>query len=437
LRLCPVRAAPPAEFCGNFQGGHGRPGCCIVKRAAVRVLCGFRKDPETVWQQELLDELVAYVEFTPEHAGILKELGPFLRPGFGPVVDRFYDAIQRSPRAMAVFTGGAAQIERQKCFLREWLEGLVSGTYDLGYLNVRARIGRAHVRIKLEQRYMFGAMNLVREGLHAQLAATTFPAERRLLAQQAIDKICDLELAIMLETYAEDSTARMRDRERLATLGQLAGFVGHELRNPLAVMETSLHLLKKRLPVGDEHAARHAQRLAEQVALSGAIISDLLELARDKPIVRSPVDVELFARRVIDNFSHEEGAHITLEVAEGLPHAQIDEAQLRHLIVNLLANACQALADQDGERRVVLRMARDEDALTLSVQDNGPGIADEIRHRLFEPLASTKAKGLGLGLALCRRIAEKHGGEIRASKSTMGGARFEARLRHAFEERTV
>jgi two-component system sensor histidine kinase HydH len=229
----------------------------------------------------------------------------------------------------------------------------------------------------------------------------------------------------------------MRDRERLATLGQLAGFVGHELRNPLAVMETSLHLLKKRLPVGDEHAARHAQRLAEQVALSGAIISDLLELARDKPIVRSPVDVELFARRVIDNFSHEEGAHITLEVAEGLPHAQIDEAQLRHLIVNLLANACQALADQDGERRVVLRMARDEDALTLSVQDNGPGIADEIRHRLFEPLASTKAKGLGLGLALCRRIAEKHGGEIRASKSTMGGARFEARLRHAFEERTV
>ena len=387
-----------------------------------------------MWQEDYLDELIAYVGFTPAHAAMLKKLGPSLRPAFGSIVEGFYEAIQRAPRAQAVFTGGPPQVERHKGFLREWLAGLVSGTYDQAYLQTRARIGRAHVRIKLEQRYMFAAMNLVREGLQRQLLSLALPADRHALGQHAIDKICDLELAIMLETYAEDSTARMRDRERLATLGQLAGFVGHELRNPLAVMGTSLHLLKKRLPVGDENAERHARRLSEQLTLSSVIVSDLLELARDKPLVRAPVKVEPFARAVIADLPCESGANIELEVQSDLPPAQIDETQVRHLLSNLLVNACQALVGCPGEQRVVMRARRETHLLTLSVDDTGPGISEEVRHRLFEPLASTKPKGLGLGLALCRRIAEKHDGEILASRSTLGGARFEARLPHAFEE---
>jgi two-component system sensor histidine kinase HydH len=385
-------------------------------------------------QQEFLDELKAYVGFTAEHAAVLAELGPYLAPGYLAIVERFYEAVEKTPRAVAVFTGGKPQIDHQKVMLREWLHGLTQGVYDIAYLEQRARIGRAHVRIKLEQRYMLTAMNLVREGLHERLGASDFPAARRRLAHASLDKICDLELAIMLETYAEDHAARLRDRERLATLGQVAGFVGHELRNPLAVMETSLHLLKRRLPVGDEHALRHVKRVVEQVALSGAIISDLLELARDRPIARSTVQVEAALRAVVEGLPECHGAAVEVDVPEPLPAARLDEQQLRHLVSNLVINACQAFTGDCAQRRVVVRAAREGEVLVVSVDDSGPGIAEDMRHRLFEPLATTKVKGLGLGLALCKRIAQKHGGDIAARESSLGGARFEARLRGAFAE---
>jgi signal transduction histidine kinase len=387
-----------------------------------------------VWQQEFLTELTDYMGFTDEHARTLRELQPYLEPGFSHVVESFYDAIVQSPRAMAVFTGGAAQIERQKGFLRSWLEGLVSGTYDVDYVKMRERIGRTHVRIRLDQRYMFSAMNLVRQGLHDQLEASNFPHERRHFAHEALDKICDFELAIMLQTYSEDFTSRMRDKERLATLGQLAGFIGHELRNPLAVMETSLHLLKKRMPIGDEHANRHLRRLIEQVAVSSGIISDLLELARDRPITRAPVDLKALTHAVIHDLPAKEGTHIDVAMPGDLPRAWLDEKQVRHLLTNLLTNACQALAQREGEHRVLVSAQREGDTLLLVVDDNGPGIPEELRYRLFEPLATTRAKGLGLGLALCRRIAEKHSGDIRALKSPLGGARFEARFPQAYRE---
>jgi signal transduction histidine kinase len=239
----------------------------------------------------------------------------------------------------------------------------------------------------------------------------------------------------MLETYAEDHLSRMRDAERLATLGQLSGFIGHELRNPLAVMETSIHLLKRRLPIGDEKALHHLNRLREQVDLSTGIISDLLELARDRPLERNLIDD---LKGLVDTALREvpkvPGVQMAIELASDLPAPRFDESQVRRLLVNLITNAFQALAKRE-HGQVLLTASREEDKLLLVIEDNGPGISDEVRHRLFEPLATTRAKGLGLGLALCRRIADRHGGDIRAALSqTLGGARFEVRLAHAFGE---
>lgn len=384
-------------------------------------------------EQQFLDELCTYIGFNAEHAASLRSIAPYVKPAFDPIVERFYEAIFKNPRAAAVLTGGVAQVDRQKALLRDWLGGLVGGVYDVEYLRLRARIGRTHVRIRLEQRYMFSAMNIVRTGLHEALAQAPLSPEQLRLAHDAIDKICDLELAIMLETYAEDHLMRMRDNERLATLGQLSGFIGHELRNPLAVMETSLHLLKRRLPVGDEGALRHLQRLREQVSLSTGIISDLLELARDRPLERHAVpDLNGLIRSCIQEVPLHGNLDITVELPADLPAPKIDEKQLRRLLVNLITNARQALEGRtDG--RVVISAARELDKLLLAVEDNGAGIADEVRYRLFEPLATTRSKGLGLGLALCRRIAEKHGGDIRALNPARGGARFEVRLAQAFE----
>ena len=391
---------------------------------------------EHVYGEQFFDELKSYVGFSEAHARTLAGLRTAVEPAFPAVIDRFYLAIQQTPRAMAVFTGGAAQIERQKRFLRTWLEGLVSGVYDLEYLSLRARIGRTHVRIRLEQRYMFTAMNLVREGLHTAVDESDYPLTERPGAHAALDKICDLELAIMLETYAEDSALRLRDNERLATLGQLAGFIGHELRNPLAVMETSLHLLKKRLPMNDEHITRHVRRLSEQLTLSSDIIAALLELARDRPVVRMPTSLAPLVSSVLADTPNLEGVEVEIDLPEDLAEVRVDEKQVRHLLGNLVLNASQALvsAAQLREGRLRISARQDQQTLRLSVEDSGPGIAEELGGRLFEPLATTRAKGLGLGLALCRRIAEKHGGEIRVLRSSLGGARFEVSLPEAFIE---
>jgi two-component system sensor histidine kinase HydH len=391
-------------------------------------------EEQPVREQQFLDELCAYIGFGAEHAASLRSIAPYVQPKFDAIIERFYNAIFENPGAAAVLTGGVVQVERQKALLRDWLVGLVGGVYDVEYLRLRARIGRTHVRIRLEQRYMFSAMNIVRTGLHEGLAQAPLPPEQLRLAHDAIDKICDLELAIMLETYAEDHLMRMRDNERLATLGQLSGFIGHELRNPLAVMETSLHLLKRRLPAGDEGALRHVQRLREQVSLSTGIISDLLELARDRPLERHPVpDLNDLIRSCMREVPQHGPLDIAVELPADLPAPKIDEKQVRRLLVNLINNARQALEGRtDG--RVVISAERELDKLLLIVEDNGAGIADEVRYRLFEPLATTRSKGLGLGLALCRRIAEKHGGDIRALNPARGGARFEVRLALAFDE---
>ncbi len=386
-------------------------------------------------EHDFLAELTSYVGFTEEHARTLAAIKPSLEPAFPGIVERFYEAIMANPHALAVFTGGKPQIERQKSFLAAWLEGVFSGRYDAEYLRVRARIGRTHVRIRLDQRYVIGAMNVVRRGLHEAVRARPLCANdvAAPLAHDAIDKICDIELAIMLQSYAEDYAQRIRDNERLATLGQLAGFVGHELRNPLAVMETSLHLLKKRLPTGDSSLARHSQRLGEQLAICANILSSLLDLARDRPLERAEVEVAPALRAALDGVQLGPDIAVTLDVPEGLAHAKVDEKQLRQVVVNLVTNAAEALADR-REKRVAVQALRDADTLVLAVDDSGPGIAEELRTRLFEPLATTRPKGLGLGLALCRRIAEKHGGDIRALRSALGGARFELRFPSAFQE---
>lgn len=391
-----------------------------------------QKGAPSVWEQEFLDELCAYIGFTNVHAEALRSVAPYITKAFPEIVDRFYEAVARNERARSVFKGGMPQIERQKAFLRDWLEGLVGGVYDVEYLRVRARIGRTHVRIGLEQRYMFAGMNLVREGLHRALSRSDYPADERPLAHEALDKICDLELAIMIQTYSEDSMQRMRDNERLATLGQLAGFIGHELRNPLAVMETSLHLLTRRLKSDDEHVLRHLKRLGEQVDTSGNIISDLIELARDQPLSRAEVDVRSMLEEALEPEElAQAGITLSLDVASDLPAARLDAKQVQRLVANLATNAAQAMDQVEGARTLRVRATRDQDALVLQVSDTGPGIAEEVRHRLFEPLTTTRAKGLGLGLALCRRIAEKHDGEIRA-ENTPDGATFEVRLRYAF-----
>lgn len=377
--------------------------------------------------ENVMDELTRYVGFDAEDVARLERLGPLLRPSFPGIVDAFYEAIGRHEQARAVFKGGDAQIERQKARLRHWLEGIFGGVYDEAYFELRARIGRVHVQIDLDQRYMFGAMNIVRAGLHAALSATDLDGAQKSLGHLSIDRICDIELAIMLETYRERFVERQRANERLATIGQVAASIGHELRNPLAVMETSLHLLRRRVG-DDEKAAKHLDKIGKQIAISSSIISGLLALARDRAPERTPVSLHELITEALNLAPRSARVETALEVDPALPKVPLDHGQLRQVLVNLISNAVQAIEAQDREGRVEVRAGIDGGSAWIEVRDDGPGFSPEVLARIFEPLVTSRSTGIGLGLALCARIVQKHGGTLEAQNRETGGALLRAVL---------
>ena len=377
--------------------------------------------------ENVMDELTRYVGFDADDAARLARLGPLLRPSFPGIVDAFYEAIGRHEQARAVFRGGDAQIERQKARLREWLEGIFGGVYDEAYFELRARIGRVHVQIDLDQRYMFGAMNIVRAGLHAALSATDLQGAQKSLGHLSIDRICDIELAIMLETYRERFVERQRASERLATIGQVAASIGHELRNPLAVMETSLHLLRRRVGE-DEKAAKHLDKIGKQIAISSSIISGLLALARDRAPERAPVSLRALIAEALALAPPSARVKTVLDVDPALPEVPLDHAQLRQVLVNLVGNAVQAIEAQGRDGHVEVAAGVDDGHAWIEVRDDGPGFSPDVLARIFEPLVTSRANGVGLGLALCARIVEKHGGTLEAKNRQTGGALVRALL---------
>ncbi len=370
----------------------------------------------------MLEELKGYVGFGADDARLLREAQEQVTPYFESIVEAFYDAIRKSPKARAVFEDDA-QIERQKRSLRDWLRTLFGGEYDAAYLTQRERIGRAHVRVGLEQRFMFAAMNVVRAGLHDAIEGqeSSTPAQK-LKIHSAIDKICDIELAIMLETYRNAYMERIQIGERLAALGQIAGAIAHDLRNPLAVIDTSAHLLQKRT-IEEPKVAKHVDRIAHQVTLIDGIITSLLSLTRDELPERQPTVVTELIQDAIDQVRLPTGVTWEADIAHDLDEVLLEPTQFRQVLYNLFKNAAEALRLEGGS--IHIRAERDGDSLKLTVSDTGPGLSEEIRETLFHPLVTTKTGGFGLGLALCRYVVEKHAGTITGTNRPEGGALFD------------
>lgn len=359
-----------------------------------------------------LDDVKAYVGFDDDASAALAEAHPLVAPRFQGIIDDFYAAIETHPGARAAITGGAPQIARLKQSLLRWIDELFRGPHDEGYFQRRSRIGRVHVRIDLPQVYMLTAMDRIRVRSTDALRDAPGVAAgdlRRMVT--ALDKILDIELAIMLETYRDDLLAKNRTAERLATIGQFAAGIGHELRNPLSVVETSAFLVTRRLEqlqLDDETLNRHMAKISAEAQRSGRTISELLELARSRPPRRSWVRVRDVVGLALAAASLPPTVVVDVGGAEDVG-VDADPDQIARVLSNILVNASQAM---DGRGRVWIDARREGPATVLLVRDEGPGVAPRLREQVFEALFTTKAKGSGLGLALCRRIAEAHGGTI-------------------------
>ncbi len=215
-------------------------------------------------------------------------------------------------------------------------------------------------------------------------------------------------------------------QERLAVLGQLAGGVAHQIRNPLAAIMNATYVLKRHLSPDQHPNVEDAIRIIhDEVRHANIIITGLLDYARVRTPDRHPASVVDLLERILSS----DWIPPNIRVVRELPNTDavvrsVDADQLQGAIANLVRNAIDAMPD-GGE--LVMALSTTGDEIVITVTDTGTGISPQVRAHLFEPLHSTKPSGIGLGLVTARRFVEAHGGRI-ACIDGPRGARFEIRL---------
>lgn len=230
----------------------------------------------------------------------------------------------------------------------------------------------------------------------------------------------------------EAELERVRDRlvqqTQLSTIGQTVASIAHELRNPLAVIQNARFYLSRRTPETEPKWAEYLGIIEEEVNAADSIIVDLLEITRAKDPSRQEVDVVQLARSAFDRVVVAEGVRIEVQVPREPFLVHADPTQMRQVLSNLITNSVQAM---DGPGRIVIKAHDQQDHVLITFEDDGPGVPSELIDRVFEPLFTTRAKGTGLGLPICRQIVERHGGSIDVARSDGPGARFTIRLPHS------
>jgi signal transduction histidine kinase len=291
------------------------------------------------------------------------------------------------------------------------LSGLV-----LGYVMAR---GLHHSIYQLSVRIRDAAGRLNRE-----LASVTLEENNDLHSLNGQMQTVLVEIERVVERLQQREREVLR-AEQLAAVGQVAAGIAHELRNPLTsvkmLVQTGLEgKAPSGLPPGDLTIIEHEVRRMEQT------IQTFLDLARPPRSERRRTDLTGLLRRsllLLEGRARRQKVELDLEAPPEPLYLEIDPEQIHQVVVNLLLNALDALP-RGGKVTVSAVRPPGGKAVEVRVQDNGPGVAPRIRDRLFEPFVSSKETGLGLGLSICKRLVEAHGGTVRGENPRGGGALF-------------
>lgn len=380
-------------------------------------------NPEALFRR--YQELQHYVGWTEEDARHVQSVAAVIDPFLSGLIDDFYAEIERHPDARKVITGGPPQVERLKGTLRTWIRELFQGTYDQAYVARRWRVGWRHVEIGLDQVYTNVALSRLRRGLLMALNHCGLNADQSLAIRRSLNTLLDLDLAIIEDAYQAEHLARQQRTERLAAIGQVAGGIAHELRNPLNVIKTSIYyLLNARNPTATK-TAEHLQRIERHVIVADGVITALSNFAKlPLPSLR-PFALEPALREVLELTPLPDNIQVSIQCPTSLPCALADSDQLKIVFSNLVRNAREAML-QGGKLSLEGRAV--DGGLEVAVSDTGTGIPAENLARITEPLYSTKARGLGLGLAIVRSILEKNEGSLHITSEPGKGSTFLVRL---------
>ena len=243
-------------------------------------------------------------------------------------------------------------------------------------------------------------------------------AQKTLLHQQRREKE-------HIEQELKKAKYKLIRQTRLATIGQVAASIAHELRNPLGAVRNANYFLQRRMPGDDPKWTEYLTIIEREIGTAERIISTFLEMSRAKEPTVQAVDLNEAVRRAIDRIEGIDRIDLRCTLEPDPFIVKADPAQLQQVLVNLLTNAVQAM---NGTGTIDVTAALSEDFDTITIRDHGPGIAEKVRDEIFEPLFTTKAKGTGLGLAICRQLVERHGGTLDLVEMETNGAAFRIRL---------
>jgi len=228
---------------------------------------------------------------------------------------------------------------------------------------------------------------------------------------------------------AQDELVR---KEKLAVLGQVAGSVGHELRNPLGVMNNAVYFLQTVLVDADETTREYLNIIKNEIANSERIVSDLLDSVRTKPPQPQAVSVAELIGQTLRKCSVPLPVTVKLDIPATLPSIRVDAMQIQQVFRNLISNGLEAMS-AGGTLQISATENRQDGTVTVSVQDSGIGMTPEQMGHLFQPLFTTKARGIGLGLVVVKNLTEANGGTVKVESVPGNGTLISVTLPTANE----
>jgi signal transduction histidine kinase len=279
---------------------------------------------------------------------------------------------------------------------------------------------------------MLSAMNVVRLGLHHALSEVSDDGSDSFQDHCALDQICDIELAIMLETYREDYVLKKTaEAESLAVMGKLTAGLAHEVRNPLNAAKLQLDVLRRTASrVRDPSIRRKIERrtnvVQDELRRLSLLLDDFLNLARARTLEPARCDAHALLKEVLELRRPEiesQGIEFIEDIDRGSCVVRGERDRLKQVVNNLITNAVEAVAVRRQPTIEIESKMLQDAKWEVAVIDNGPGISGEVAGRAFESFVTTKDAGTGLGLAIVKRIVDLHGGEAKLKALPHGGTR--------------
>ena len=314
---------------------------------------------------------------------------------------------------------------------------------------VRAQKSRNPILKESVRRETSGDAEALLDGLDALRADLVIP----LASEQVVGLLC-LKDERLSDAYASDEIAALlqvgeqvaillensrhfellKERDRLASLGEMSAGLAHEIRNPLASIKAAAQELDP--AHGEEIDKELLEIIASEVDRLGSVVTQFLNYARPYRGTFSLLSPNECVKRVKALLTHELGENVELELdlEDGIPEVNGDAEQIQQVLINLILNAADAIG-RDGKielsTRVLDAPSSQKDptrTVEIRVRDYGPGIPESVRKNLFIPFFTTKDRGTGLGLAVCQRIVQQHGGQLEVRSTVGRGATFFVRL---------